>query len=141
MSRRVTLRRQPEGCPVCGSPKAKLGVSHKWNQHKIGPAFDDGIRYGSEGSKPYCPASGRDRYGIDDLLRTFEAWDNPTGTDRKRLYRQTATLVDNGDSVILSNALQTGDADPLVISVHIHPDDTLRLIDELTAIAKKRGLI
>ena len=140
-TRRVFLRRQPEGCPICGSPKAKFGASRKWNQHKIGPGYRNGVQYGTEAAKPNCPASGRDRYGVDDLLRTFLSWDNPDGADSKDLFRRSMWIADNGDSIILYSSLQAGDHTPMSIPVHIHPDDTLRLIDELTAIAQKRGLI
>jgi hypothetical protein len=131
------LVRQPQGCPVCGSLKATYGVSRHWSRHKIGPGYGNGVNYGNEAAKPHCPASGKSRSEVDDLFRTFEDAANEGLKD----FGRYAYVQDNGDSVILRNELGLAGEHSITIDVIVRPEDTLRLVTELTAIAATRGLV
>jgi hypothetical protein len=140
------LARQPQGCPVCGDTgKARITASGTWSQHKPGPGYDNGVRYGTVSAQPNCPASGKTREGVDDLLRTFGSWGDAQASSRDtvadgRFHRRTL-LRDVGDSVELVNTVLLGNDDEMSIGVRIRPEDTVRLIAELTTIAVARGLI
>jgi hypothetical protein len=140
------LTRQTSGCPVCGDiDKARITASGTWNQHKPGSGYNDGVRYGTVSAQPNCPASGKTREGVDDLLRTFGSWGDaqPTDSDTvsgRRFHRRTR-IQDIGDSIELENTVLLGNDDEMSIAVRIRPEDTPRLIAELTLIAQARGLI
>lgn len=140
------LVRQFGGCPICGDvTKARITASGTWNQHKPGFAYDDGVRYGNKAAQPNCPASGKTRESVDDLLRTFASWGDPAASDQdtvadSRFHRRTR-IEDAGDSIVLENTVLLGAFDEMAIAVRIRPEDTLRLINELTLIAQARGLI
>lgn len=143
---RPVLARQPEGCPVCGdTDKAKLTASGWWNKHRPGAGYDDGVRYGTVSAQPYCPASQKTPGEVHDLLCTFGSWGDPETDARDtpgvgRFHRRTL-VQDLGDSVELVNTLLLGNDDEMSIGVRVRPEDTVRLIAELTAIAVARGLV
>lgn len=139
------LARQPEGCPVCGDTgKARITASGTWNQHKPGPGYDDGVRYGTVGAQPNCPASRKTREDVDDLLRTFSSWGDSVPTASGSIpgtqFSRRTRIQDIGDSIVLENRVRLGDFDEMDIAVRIRPEDTVRLIAELTLIAQARGL-
>lgn len=131
------LTRHAVGCPVCGSDKARMTASRRWSKHKPADGYSDGVRYGTVGATPDCPASGKSRGEIDELFRTFECW----GNDRARGYGRYATLRDNGDSVIVGAEVGFGGENSIELDAIIRPEDTRRLLAELTAIAVKNGLV
>jgi len=140
------LARQFGGCPICGDvSRARMTASGTWNQHKPGSGYNDGVRYGTKSAQPNCPASGKTREGVDELLRTFASWGDPAASDQdtvadSRFHRRTR-LEDAGDSIVLENTVLLGAFDQMSIAVRIQPEDTLRLISELTLIAVARGLM
>lgn len=140
------LARQPSGCPVCGDTnKARITASGTWSQHKPGPGYDDGVRYGTVSAQPNCPASGKTRESVDDLLRTFGSWGDPQAADGdvvpdSKFHRRTQ-IQDAGDSIVLENTVLLGAFDQMDIAVRIRPEDTVRLIAELTAIAVAREIL
>lgn len=79
-----------------------------------------------------CPGSGKTRGEVDDLLRTFNCWENT-----KEVTRRTV-LHDEGDSVSLINTLWVLGAS-VEVAVRLEAQDVLRLIDELGVIARERG--
>lgn len=80
-----------------------------------------------------CRGSGMTRSQIEDMLRTFHCWEN---TDQ--VSRRTA-LEDNADSVNLINTLLVHGDVVAAVSTRLQPPDVLRLIDELSIIARERG--
>jgi hypothetical protein len=133
------LARQPEGCPVCGDTgKARITASGWWSKHKPGPGYSDGVRYGTVSAQPNCPASMKTSEEVHDLLRTFHSWADPApGGDH---FHRKTLIEDQGDSIVLANQLELGSYDEMDIAVRIRPEDTPRLIAELTLIAQARGL-
>ena len=61
---------------------------------------------------------------------TFPDWET-AGTELQ--------VIDEGDSVGLYTTVRSGSVD-LTVNIRIRPDDTQRLIDQLTAIQSKRAL-
>jgi hypothetical protein len=136
------LARQPSGCPVCGSAKAALTAAGRWNRHQPGPGYDDGVKYGTVAATPPCPASALSTGEVEQMLRTFESWSNPGPGLRDGRYHQQLELTDVGDSVSLDTELRLGVNQPVTkLEVRIRPEDTPRLLAELTAIAVARGLV
>lgn len=80
----------------------------------------------------HCPGSGKTRGEIDDMLRTFDCWENTKEVTRR------VQVVDNGDSVSLVNTLSVESAS-VEVAVRLEAQDVLRLIDELGVIARERG--
>lgn len=79
-----------------------------------------------------CRGSGKTRSEVDDLLRTFDCWENTN-----EVVRHTV-VVDNADSISLINTLLVEGAG-VEVATRLVPDDVLRLIDELGVIVRERG--
>jgi hypothetical protein len=80
----------------------------------------------------HCPGSGKTCSEIDDLLRTFDCWENTKEVTRRTL------VVDEGDSVSLINTMRANGVE-VSVSVRIESVSVPRLIDELGVIARERG--
>lgn len=91
----------------------------------------------SSPAQQVCDASGKTRAEVIALLRTFRNWDDPEGVVT------TLDVIDQGDSISLDSAILlagSGGERIAAVPVRIRPEDTRRLITQLTQIADDRGL-
>lgn len=79
-----------------------------------------------------CPGSGKTRGQVDDIMRTFDCWENTNEVVRR------TQVVDNADSVSLVNTLSAASV-TVEVATRLQPGQVLRLIDELGVIARERG--
>ncbi len=82
-----------------------------------------------------CPGSGLDRHAMLRAMRKFDSRDNTTQVQR------TTEVEDNAESIILTSTLRIDGHVASEIVTDVAPQDTLRLIKQLTSIAQARGLI
>lgn len=108
----------PPLCRFCGTSQ----------RHASGMTF---VKHIDRAGLP-CPGSGKTRSEIDDMLRTFDCWENTKEVTRR------VQVVDNGDSASLVNTLLVESAG-VEVAVRLEAQDVLRLIDELGVIARERG--
>jgi len=82
-----------------------------------------------------CPGSGKDRHEMLTVMREFDSRDNTTQVQRH------TDVVDNGESILLTNTLRIRGDLVAEIVTDVGPQDTLRLIRQLVSIARARGLV
>lgn len=126
------LERHLTGCPLCGSPDAEYGV-RGWKVHELPWTVYADVRR--------CRASGLTTAGVDRVLRSFvstDSFDDPTA---RRSMSKTIELLDEGDSISLASQVEIQDTMVAEVIVWLGNKDLPRFIDELTRIARDRGLI
>ena len=106
-------------CRMCGTPQKIHATRSTFARH---PGRGPDV----------CRGSGKTRGEVDDLLRTFDCWENTN-----EVVRHTV-VVDHGDSIGLINTLSAQNAQ-VEVATRLLPADVLRLIDELGVIVRERG--
>jgi len=115
-----TISGGESNCRACGGLWRVTKSNHRFVKHPGDSDFEA------------CSGSGKTRSEVDDMLRTFECWENT-----KEVTRRTQ-VVDNGDSVQIVNVLSVSGDVVVELAIRITSVDVVRMRDELTAIIAQR---
>jgi hypothetical protein len=106
-------------CRACGTSQKIHATRFTFARHR-----------GPEGLP--CRGSGKTRAEVDDVLRTFDCWENTDEVKRRTM------INDEGDSVSVINTLSARNAE-VGVATRLQPADVVRLADELNLIIVKWG--